>query len=221
EAVALGTAAAISLADGIIGGLVGHSITDDIYIGDLQNQLNKLKNELDKDKPVKTSSITVQIFDHCDQDKNPVYTTQSINVVEGTEDAERLKFNQISLADGATCKIGYGNGFANLLNEMREIGALLLNGSEQTINTVATAFNALQDDGILSESNWKYYPDDVSLKAGALIITTDALTVINNETPKTSATLADQIKTEITNLDTTIQTKITEATTTRNQELNS
>ncbi|MEH2014173.1 hypothetical protein [Nostoc sp.] len=226
ENIAAGAAAAFTGLDLSIAALAVHGLFNDGEIsvlaskeGDLQDQINNIKKDLDKEKPVQTSTITVQVFDSCDLDNNPVYITRTVSVIQGTEEAEKLKFEQAAIADGATCKIGYGNGFANLLNEVREIGALILNASEQTINTVGTGFNALQDDGILSEENWKYYPPNISLKAGALSHLVDAATVINNHTPKTAANLSEQINTEITNLDTNIKTAITNASTQRSNEI--
>lgn len=173
---------------------------------------------------MQTSTITVQVFTGCDANNSPTYSTRTVSVIQGTEEAERLKFEQAAIADGATCKTGYGNGFANLLNEIREMSAILIHGTEQTLNVVGKGFNALQDDGILSEGNWQYLPAKISLKSGLLAqlatgSAPDASITMATEKPQTGAALSEQINTEITNLDTTIKTAITEATTQRTQEI--
>ena len=112
------------------------------------------------------------------------------------------------------------------MNEVRDIGATLINASEQTINVVGQGFNALQDDGVLSEGNWQYFPANVSLKSGILASLSagnaaDASTIAANQTPLTAAALSSQIKTEISSVDSNIQTAINSAVTQRNQQINS
>ncbi|MEH2113538.1 hypothetical protein [Nostoc sp.] len=175
---------------------------------------------------MQTSTITVQVFTGCDANNSPTYSTRTVSVIQGTEEAERLKFEQAAIADGATCKIGSGSGFANLLNEVRDIASSLMNATEQTINVVGKGFNALQDDGILSEGNWQYLPPNVSLKSGIIAqLATgsilDATVTVATETPQTGTALSQQINTEISNLNTAIQTAINNAVTARNQEINS
>ncbi|MHC5598774.1 MAG: hypothetical protein ACYTXC_23025, partial [Nostoc sp.] len=219
--VLAGLTTASIIDQGLIAQLLGNEIQSNANIDALAKSVNNLQNEIENkpDKPVQTSTISVQIFDSCDENNNPVYRSRTISVIQGTEEAEVLKFQQEAIANGATCKIGNGNGFANVLNEVREIGAIIVNASEQTINTVSAGFNALQDDGILSEDNWKYHPLKISLKAGTISNPIDAATVINNATPKTATALSQEIATELTNLDTNIETAITNVSTQRTQEI--
>ncbi|MEH1791610.1 hypothetical protein, partial [Nostoc sp.] len=155
---------------GLIGQLLGNEIQSNANINALAKSVTDLQNEIENkpDKPVQTSTITVQVFTGCDANNSPTYSTRTVSVIQGTEEAERLKFEQAAIADGATCKIGSGSGFANLLNEVRDIASSLMNATEQTINVVGKGFNALQDDGILSEGNWQYFPPNVSLKSGII-----------------------------------------------------
>jgi hypothetical protein len=45
---------------------------------------------------VQFSTINAQIFEKCDSSGNPVYTTQAVSVIQGTEDAETLKFKELA-----------------------------------------------------------------------------------------------------------------------------
>jgi len=45
---------------------------------------------------VQFSTINAQIFQQCDTSGNPVYGTQAVSVIQGTEDAELLKYKELS-----------------------------------------------------------------------------------------------------------------------------
>ncbi len=219
----------------LIAGLIGAVAVNSTYEGVLQSQINELRNELNneknneankQDKPVQMSTIAVIVFDHCDQNHNPVYSYKNVSVIAGTEENEALKFQEIAKTNGQQCSITSVSGgpFANVLNEVRDIGSNLINASEQTISMIGQGFNALQDDGILSENNWKYTPEHISLKAGVLAnlsasTATDALTVVNNQSTQTAAQLSQQINSENSNLNTNLEAAITNATNQRNQEI--
>ncbi|BAY78360.1 hypothetical protein NIES25_48340 [Nostoc linckia NIES-25] len=55
---------------------------------------------------------------------------------------------------------------ANGANEVRNIGGNIINAVEQTANLTGKGFNALQDEGLISESNWDYSPENLKLKGG-------------------------------------------------------
>ncbi|MEH2161606.1 MAG: hypothetical protein V7K38_11275, partial [Nostoc sp.] len=57
-----------------------------------------------KDAKVEYSTINVQIFDTCDPDtKKPKFKTKAIQVIQGTEALESLKFERLAEIDGQQC----------------------------------------------------------------------------------------------------------------------
>jgi hypothetical protein len=55
---------------------------------------------------------------------------------------------------------------ANGANEVRSIGGNIISAVEQTAQLTGKGFNAMQDEGLLSESNWDYSPEALNLKGG-------------------------------------------------------
>lgn len=55
---------------------------------------------------------------------------------------------------------------ANGANEVRSIGGNIISAVEQTAQLTGKGFNAMQDEGLLSESNWDYSPETLNLKGG-------------------------------------------------------
>ena len=53
---------------------------------------------------MKFSIISVQKFSNCDKDGNPVYTNQSISVIQGTEQQEINKFAELAKIAAQECK---------------------------------------------------------------------------------------------------------------------
>lgn len=55
---------------------------------------------------------------------------------------------------------------ANSVNEVRSIGSNIIDAVEQTARLTGKGFNAMQDEGLLSEDNWDYSPENLKLKGG-------------------------------------------------------
>jgi hypothetical protein len=144
----------------------------------------------------------------------------------GTESEAQFNAQQLANANAVRCSTPNPTPFANLLNETRDIGSSLINATEQVMGAVISGFNAMQDDGILSEANYNYYPQSPSLKSGILADLAagnapDATTVITTQAPESGGAISSQTENEVNTLDNNLQQLITDATNERNQQISS
>jgi hypothetical protein len=120
---------------------------------------------------------------------------------------------------------------ANSINELRNIGSSIVSAVEQTARLTGKGFNALQDEGILSELNWDYTPEDFKLRGGlygklgkvadGISIVTEGLEAIEAITSEIRSAVdsANQIKQESKEIEDSIKELIGQSKTKREEEV--
>ncbi|MBL1199903.1 MAG: hypothetical protein FWK04_12645 [Nostoc sp. GBBB01] len=120
---------------------------------------------------------------------------------------------------------------ANGANEVRNIGGNIINAVEQTANLTGKGFNALQDEGLISENNWDYSPENLKLKGGlfakfgkladGINIATEGLEVIESITSEIRSAVdsANQIKENAKEVDDGLKELFNQSKTKREEEV--
>lgn len=120
---------------------------------------------------------------------------------------------------------------ANGINEVRSIGGNIIGAVEQTARLTGKGFNAMQDEGLLSESNWDYSPENLKLKGGlfakfgkladGINIATEGLEAIESITSEIRSAVdsANQIKENAKEVDDGLKELFTQSKTQREAEV--
>ncbi|MBC1236183.1 hypothetical protein, partial [Nostoc sp. 2RC] len=120
---------------------------------------------------------------------------------------------------------------ANGANEVRNIGGNIINAVEQTANLTGKGFNALQDEGLISENNWDYSPENLKLKGGlfakfgkladGINIATEGLEAIESITSEIRSAVdsANQIKENAKEVDDGLKELFNQSKTKREEEV--
>jgi ABC-type dipeptide/oligopeptide/nickel transport system ATPase component len=120
---------------------------------------------------------------------------------------------------------------ANSLNEVRNIGGNIITAIEQTGELTGKGFNALQNDGLLSELNWNTAPEELNLKGGlyakldklanGISVVTTGLQAIESITGEVRSAVdsANQIKTNATEIKTALSDLTAQKTGERDAEI--
>jgi hypothetical protein len=130
--------------------------------------------------------------------------------------------NQIEIISKTICRdktLG-----ANTLNELRSIGGSILYAVEQVASLTGSGFNAMQDDGLLSENNWNYTPGTINLKSGIYNALNDKGTFkdpqqLETEKPKSGVDTVSEIKSNFNSASETLKTDIDKAKEERDKEI--
>ena len=120
---------------------------------------------------------------------------------------------------------------ANAANEVRSIGGNIISAVEQTAQLTGKGFNAMQDEGLLSEANWDYSPERLKLKGGlfakfgkladGITIATEGLEAIESITSEVRSAVdsANQIKENAKEVDDGVKELFNQSKTKREEEV--
>ncbi|WP_375497055.1 hypothetical protein [uncultured Nostoc sp.] len=120
---------------------------------------------------------------------------------------------------------------ANGANEVRNIGGNIISAVEQTAQLTGKGFNAMQDEGLLSEANWDYSPESLKLKGGlfakfgkladGINIATEGLEAIESITSEIRSAVdsANQIKENAKEVDDGLKELFNQSKTKREEEV--
>ncbi|MBC1238708.1 hypothetical protein [Nostoc sp. 2RC] len=120
---------------------------------------------------------------------------------------------------------------ANGANEVRSIGGNIISAVEQTARLTGKGFNALQDEGLISENNWDYSPENLKLKGGlfakfgkladGINIATEGLEAIESITSEVRSAVdsANQIKENAKEVDDGLKELFNQSKTKREEEI--
>lgn len=120
---------------------------------------------------------------------------------------------------------------ANGANEIRSIGGNIISAVEQTAKLTGKGFNALQDEGLISESNWDYSPENLKLKGGlfakfgkladGINIATEGLEAIESITSEIRSAVdsANEIKENAKEVDDGLKELFNQSKTKRDEEI--
>ncbi|MBD2204941.1 hypothetical protein H6G33_04220 [Calothrix sp. FACHB-1219] len=116
---------------------------------------------------------------------------------------------------------------ANVVNNVRSIGGSIVSAVEQSARLTGKGFNAMQDEGLLSENNWDYTPENLKLKGGlyakfgkladGISVVTEGLQAIEAVTSEIRSAVdsANQIKQESKEIEDAIKEAIGQSKTER------